>query len=46
MDDGPAPERTYRPKPEPAAPAPKVVEFTQEEREVTEKTSLYGKIEL
>lgn len=46
LDDGPAPERTYRPKPEPAAPVPKVVEFTQEEREVTEKTSLYGKIEL
>ncbi|MCI8653894.1 MAG: KH domain-containing protein [Angelakisella sp.] len=46
LDDGPAPERTYTPKPEPAAPAPKAVEFTREEREVTEKTSLYGKIEL
>lgn len=47
LDDGPAPERTYTaPKAEPAAPAPRLVEFTQEEREVTEKTSLYGKIEL
>lgn len=47
LDDGPAPERTYTPKPvEPVAPPPKLVEFTQEEREVTEKTSLYGKIEL
>lgn len=47
LDDGPAPERTYTPKPtEPVAPTPKLVEFTQEEREVTEKTSLYGKIEL
>lgn len=46
LDDGPAPERTYVPKPEPAAPPPKLVEFTQEEREVTEKTSLYGKIEI
>ena len=46
LDDGPAPERVYTPKAEPVAPAPKLVEFTQEEREVTEKTSLYGKIEL
>ena len=47
LDDGPAPERVYAPKPaEPVAPPPKLVEFTQEEREVTEKTSLYGKIEL
>lgn len=48
LDDGPAPERVYAPKKpaEPAAPPPKLVEFTQEEREVTEKTSLYGKIEL
>lgn len=45
LDDGPAPERVYTPKPEAPAPAPKLVEFTQEEREVTEKTSLYGKIE-
>ena len=45
LDDGPAPERTYTPKAEPIAP-PKLVEFTQEEREVTEKTSLYGKIEI
>ena len=46
LDDGPAPERTYTPKAEPIAPPPKLVEFTQEEREVTEKTSLYGKIEI
>lgn len=46
LDDGPAPERVYTPKPEAPAPAPKLVEFTQEEREVTKKTSLYGKIEL
>lgn len=47
LDDGPAPERVYAPKPtEPVNPPPKLVEFTQEEREVTEKTSLYGKIEL
>lgn len=45
LDDGPAPERVYAPKPEAPAPAPKLVEFTQEEREVAEKTSLYGKIE-
>ncbi|MCI9529518.1 MAG: KH domain-containing protein [Angelakisella sp.] len=47
LDDGPAPERVYAPKAaEPAAPPPKTVEFTQEEREATQKTSLYGKIEL
>ena len=46
LDDGPAPERTYTPKAEPIAPPHKLVEFTQEEREVTEKTSLYGKIEI
>ena len=46
LDDGPAPERTYTPKAEPIAPPPKLVEFTQEEREATQKTSLYGKIEL
>lgn len=46
LDDGPAPERTYTPKAEPIAPPPKLVEFTQEEREITEKTSLYGKIEI
>lgn len=46
LDDGPAPERTYTPKPEPVMPPPKLVEFTKEEREVTEKTSLYGKIEI
>ena len=46
LDDGPAPERVYTPKPEAPAPAPKVVELTPEEKEVAEKTALYGKIEL